>query len=523
MGWDVTKVASSLTEAEEKFEHQRRIFGLFAGPLALLICAFVPPLPDTSPLGMKTLGIFIWTVIWWVCEVIPIPVTAFLSMAGLVFFGSMKLRDGFAPWADPINIFLLGAMIIAHATSLHKLTDRLAYTMVASKLVGGKPWRVLLLIGMGAALMSSVMSHVATTMIFLSIATGLAQAFKFDDKSRYAQALFLSIAWGSNLGIATPVGTPPNLIARNFVEKLGYRIGFMEWIYIVFPVWALSMLAMFLVLKFVIKPETPDWGKGSLEFLTKKRDDLGPMSKGEKVSALVFGTAMLLWMLPDLVPLAIDLTQGAGMGAKNPVAIWLKANLDWSVSAIFMATALFMIPIGKNRDGQTVYAMNWGEAIKGIEWGTLALIAGALSVGTAVASNEAGVGKFMQVAIKSLSGDGSSNFVFVLIVVAFTIIVGSFISNIAIMGMVGALVLGAAPTATFNPIAMMIAVGMAASFDFALPVGTPPSAMVFASGYVKIGTMFKGGAVMSVIGIIIVSLFGYYSANYFIPWPLVQH
>jgi sodium-dependent dicarboxylate transporter 2/3/5 len=70
---------------------------------------------------------------------------------------------------------------------------------------------------------------------------------------------------------------------------------------------------------------------------------------------------------------------------------------------------------------------------------------------------------------------------------------------------------------------MMIAVGMAASFDFALPVGTPPSAMVFASGYVKIGTMFKGGAVMSIIGIIIVSLFGYYSANYFIPWPLVQH
>src|SRR5689334_11130103 len=214
MGWDVTKVASSLTEAEEKFEHQRRMFGLIAGPLALLICSFVTPLPDTTPLGMKTLGVFLWTVIWWVCEVIPIPMTSFLAMAGLVFLGSLTVREGFASWADPINIFLLGAMIIAHATSLHKLTDRIAYTMVASPLVAGKPWRVLLLIGIGAALMSSVMSHVAVTMIFLSIATGLAETFKFQKDSRYAQALFLAIAWGSNLGIATPVGTPPNLIAR---------------------------------------------------------------------------------------------------------------------------------------------------------------------------------------------------------------------------------------------------------------------------------------------------------------------
>lgn len=518
MGWDVTKVASSLTEAEEKFERQRRIFGMIAGPLALLICSLVTPLPDVKPVGMKCLGIFLWTVIWWVTEVIPIPMTSLLAMAGLVFFGVQTAGEAFSRWADPINMFLMAAMVIAHSTSVHGLTNRIAYTMVASPLVGGRPWRVLALICLGTALMSSVMSHVATTMIFLSIATGLAQTFKFDKDSRYAQALFLSIAWGSNLGIATPVGTPPNLIARNFVDQLGYRIGFLEWIYIVFPVFAISMICVFLVIKFVLKPEMPNWD-GSTEFLQKQRDALGPMKRGEKIAAIVFGGAMLLWMLPDLVPLSIDLVQGAGAGAKNPVAMWLRQRLDWSVSAMIMAAALFIIPVDKEKG---TYAMSWGEAIKGIEWGTLALIAGALGVGTAIASKEVGLGAFMQVAIKSLSGDGSSSFLFVVIVVAFTIIVGSFISNIAIMGMVGALVLGAAPTATFNPIAMMIAVGMAASFDFALPVGTPPSAMVFASGYVKIGTMFKGGAVLSLLGIVIVSLLGYYTANYFIPWPLVQ-
>ena len=164
--------------------------------------------------------------------------------------------------------------------------------------------------------------------------------------------------------------------------------------------------------------------------------------------------------------------------------------------------------------------MTWENAVKGIEWGTLSLIAAALGLGATIAHPELGLGQFLQTTIASLSSDGQSNFLFVLIVVSFTIIVGSFISNIAIIGMVGALVLGAAPTASFNPVALMVSVGMAASFDFALPIGTPPSAMVFASGYVRIGTMFKGGGLISIIGIAIVSLLGYYMVNWVVPWPV---
>jgi sodium-dependent dicarboxylate transporter 2/3/5 len=110
----------------------------------------------------------------------------------------------------------------------------------------------------------------------------------------------------------------------------------------------------------------------------------------------------------------------------------------------------------------------------------------------------------------------------VLVVISFTIIVGAFISNIAIIGMVGAILLAIGATATFNPIALMVAVGMAASFDFALPIGTPPSAMVFASGYVRIGTMFKGGGILALLGIAICSLLGYYMVNWVIPWPVPQ-
>ncbi|HEY7679628.1 MAG TPA: SLC13 family permease, partial [Terriglobia bacterium] len=410
--------------------------------------------------------------------------------------------------------------IIGHATSVHGLTRRIAYRMVASPLVAGSPWRLLLLFGWGIAIMSSVMSHVVTTMIFLSIAVGLAETFEFKKYPRYAEALFLSIAWGSNLGIATPVGTPPNLIAIGFAQQLGYRIGFLEWIMACLPVFLVSMGAVFLVIRFVLRPEMPEW-KVTPEYMQEQLRKLGPMTRGEKIAAGTFLTAMFLWMLPDLVPLGIDLGQRLGLsqiaGAQHPWTVWLRRHLDWSVSAVIMATVLFLIPVDwKERR----FAMTWEDAVKGIEWGTLSLIAAALGLGAAIAHPTLGLGKFLQAAISSLTAAGQSQFILVLAVVSFTIIVGAFISNIAIIGMVGALVLAVAPTATFNPVAMMVAVGMAASFDFALPIGTPPSAMVFASGYVRIGSMFKSGGILALFGIAIVSLLGYYMVNWVIPWPV---
>lgn len=519
MSWSgLPELALHLTDAEVRFEKQRRLFGLIAGPTAFVLCVLAPPLPDVTDVGMRTLGIFVWTVLWWVCEPIPIPTTSFLAMALLVFCGVQTVAEGFATWANWINIFLLASMIIGHATSVHGLTKRIAYTMVASPLVAARPWRLLLLIGWSVALMSSILSHVVTTMLFLSIATGLAETLELKKYPGYAEALFLSIAWGSNLGILTPVGAPPNLIAIGFAQQLGYRIGFLEWIVACLPVFLLSMTAVFLVIRFVLRPEMPKWDV-TPESVREQIDKLGPMTRAEKIAGSVFLTAIFLWMLPDLVPLAIDAMQRLGLtetaGATHPWTVWLRRHLDWSVSAVFMATALFLIPVDWSK---REFAMNWDTAVKGIEWGTLALIAAALSLGGAIASPTVGLGTFLGAVISPLTATGASELILVFVLVSFTIIVGSFISNIAIVGMVGAIVL-AIPPGTVNPIALMVSVGMAASFDFALPIGTPPSAMVFASGYVRIWTMARAGAILSVIGIIIVSLIGFYMVNWVIPWP----
>jgi sodium-dependent dicarboxylate transporter 2/3/5 len=514
MAWKgLSEIASNLTEAEVRFEKQRRSFGLIVGPLIFVVCLLVPPLPDVAPVGMRTLGIFMWTVIWWVCEPIPIPATSFMAMALLVIAGVQNVATAFSQWANWIIIFLLAACIIGHAMSVHGLTKRIAYKMVASRLVGGRPWRLLLLIGIGAALMSSVMSHVVTTMIFISIATGIAKSFGFERDSRYAECMFLAIAWGSNLGILTPVGTPPNLIAIGMVQQVGYRISFLQWMEACGPAFFVCLIAMFLVMRFVLKPEMPKW-EHSAEFLQGELKKLGAMTRGEKIAAGAFVAAITLWLLPDLVPLIF-----LHNNRQHPISVWLTSHLDWSVSAVLVATSLFLIPVDwKKRE----FAMTWEQAVEGIEWGTLALIASALAIGNAIADTKIGLGTFLQKTISSFGGAEGSEFMFVLGVVSFTIIVGAFISNIAIIGMVGALVIAIAPTAHFNPIAMLVAVGMAASFDFALPIGTPPSAMVFASGYVRIGTMFKGGAILALLGIAICTFMGYYMVNWMIPWPVVH-
>ena len=219
---------------------------------------------------------------------------------------------------------------------------------------------------------------------------------------------------------------------------MGYRIGFLQWVVICLPVFSITLVAMFLVLRYVIRPEMPDWPL-SPTFWAGELRKLGPLSRGEKISGGVFATAMTLWILPDVLPLFLT------GGKQNPLSLWVSQHLDWSVTAILMATSLFLIPVDwKERK----FAMTWDEAVKGVEWGTLTLNAAALGLGGAIADKKLGLGQFFEHSMSAVVSP-SSQFLFVLAVVAFTVIVGAFISNIAIIAMVGAVVRVVAPAITY--------------------------------------------------------------------------
>ena len=485
-----------------------KLVGLWLGPLLFALTLLSPPLEGVTPVGMRTLGVFLWTAAWWFSEAIPIPATSLFALAMLVLCGVLSVADAFGMWSNWIVIFLLGAFIIGHAMTLHGLTRRIAWHMAGSSLVGGSPWRLILMFGIGPALLSPILSNVITTMVFLSMAIGLAKALELRKGSRYPEAMFLAIAWGSTMGgIATPIGAPTNLIAIGSINSMGARVGFLQWMAITIPMSLVGLALMFFVIRYVLRPDTPErWMSPS--YLQEELRKLGPWSRGEKISALVFSVAMFLWLLPDVLPLFLE------GGRRHPWSIWITAHLDWSVTAIIMATALFVLPVNwKERR----FAMTWDEAVKGVEWGVLALIAGALTLGNALANRTVGLGQFFERLLGSLESSSGSQLVFMFGLVTFTIVMTSFVSNIAAVGLVAALVQGIGTSAGINPIALLVCVGVAASMAFPLPVGTPYNAMVFASGYVRMGTMVKGGVAITLLVIPVVSLLVFYLASWVIP------
>jgi sodium-dependent dicarboxylate transporter 2/3/5 len=487
---------------------RRRSIGLILGPLLFALALLVPAPAGVTPAGMRTLGVFLLTVTWWITEVIPIPATSLLAMALLALCGILPVEAAFATFANPINMFLLGAFIIGHAMNIHGLTRRIAYRMATLPMVAGNPWRLLLLFGVSSALLSSIMSHVVMTMVFLSIAIGMANSLRLERGNRYAEALFLCIAWGSNLGIGTPVGAPTNLIAIGMAGSMGYRVGFLQWMLVALPVLVLSLIAMFLVVRYVLRPELPDWNQRP-DLLYGELTDMGRLGRGEKIAGCTFLVALFLWILPDLLPVFLS------GGRQHPVSLWVTRHLDWSVTALVVAASLFLIPLESKKSRRVIA---WDEAVRGVDWGTLSLIAAALALGNTIASPKLGLGELLRTNMSAVVTSSESQFLFVLLVVAFTVIVGSFVSNLAIVSLTGSLVQAVGPSADVNPIALLVTVGIAANMDFALPIGTPPSAMVFASGYVGIRQMMKGGIVLSLVSIPLVTLLAYYLANWIMPW-----
>lgn len=496
--------------SEPRFEQRRRLLGLFLGPLLLIIAAMVGPPSGVPSAGMLSLGIFLWTITWWILEPMPIQATAFLSMALLVLCGIFPLERAFGYWANWVNIFLIGAFIIGQAMNIHGLNRRFAYRMLSFRFIRGDPWRLLLMFLTGTALLSTVASNVVTTLIFMAVGLGLLESLKVERGGPLSTSFIMCVAWAADLGgIVTPVGTPPNMIAIGLLEPLGYRVGFLKWTMVGFPVMALGMAAMFLIIRFVIRPEMKRL-QVPAELIAERAKQLGPMSRGEKISAAALSSALILWVLPDI--LSIFLGQG------HKIYEWLQARLSWSVVAILVAMALFLIPLDRETWRP---AITWTEAVKGIEWGTLAFIAAALALGDAIGSPTVGLGNLFSRGAAAMADLGTSPYLFAGTAVAFTIFLTNFISNNAAVSITGPIALSIAsnPGSNINPIALVVAIGMGSSMAFALPSATPPVALVFASGQVNRVTMLKSGALLALISVFIVTFLGYGISSWLFPWP----
>ncbi len=474
-------------------ENRKRI-GFVLGPLLFLIAYFIPLLPQ-NPRASRLFAIFLLVVAWWVTECVPIPVTALLIPALITIFQVSSVQAAFAPFANPIIMLFLGSFILARAMSVHSLDQKLAYSILSLKSIAHKRSRVLLALGVTTLFLSMWISNTATTAMMFPIVLGILETFESEKKrktpSSFGLILLLTLAYSASIGgIGTPIGSPPNLIAIGMLERLAsYRVTFFQWMTLSF----LILIPMFCVLFFLMKlslrkEKAASFATPLLSSLGQKRPE--GLSRAQKNVLLAFSVTVFLWVFPGFVSLV--------WGRKASLFLWLEDHFPESVAAIIGAGLLFILPVSLQR-GQ--FTLSFKEAVK-IDWGTLLLFGGGLSLGfqmfeTGLAD---AVGKFFI----SSGGSAASLSLITLLSITFSVYLTELTSNTASASMIIPIIIAISNAASVSPLPPVLGSAIGCSFAFMLPVATPPNAIIFGSGLVRLPQMIKFGFWLNIAGILII-------------------
>ena len=282
-------LAERISEFEQRFERWRRRLGLLLGPLAALGMLWL--LGDLPPAEQRLAAVLTLVIVFWVSEAIPIPATALLGPALCVLAGVADARTVFRAFGDPIIFVFLGSFLLARAMTVNGLDRRVALAVLGSRFIGGSPGRIRLAAGATAFAISMWISNTATTAILFPIAVGLSDALErlYRDEvpgrqrpvQRYTAGLMLMVAYAASIGgLATPVGTPPNLIGLGMLENLaGVRIPFFQWMLLAFPI----SITLFILLAVILRILHPAPAGPGLE--DSRRDDTWRMEHSTYVSS----------------------------------------------------------------------------------------------------------------------------------------------------------------------------------------------------------------------------------------------
>lgn len=483
-------VSISLSEGELRFERWRRSIGLFVGPLAFLI-VWLAPIAELSDSAHRLAAIVALVVVWWVTEAIPIPATALVGAILTVVFGVATAQEAFAPFADPIIFLFIGSFMLGRAVSDHGLDRRLASSLMASRRVQGSLTRIAIAMGVLTLLISAWMSNTATTAMMLPVALGILHtsgASHGAHGKKVAYAFLLSIAYSASIGgIMTPVGSPPNLLTIGMLGRLaGVEITFFTWMVLATPIALAVGGALFLLTGRRVAMA------GALRPIAGGLFDKhhnGAWTPGQRNCAIAFGLAVLFWILPGAIALASS--------TEAPVYRFIAGRLHESVVAIGAAALLFLLPVDWK---QRTFTLAWESAAR-IDWGTILLFGGGLSLGHLMFTT--GLAGHIGTTLVALSGAKS-----LWAITAMAIVIGMIMtevaSNTAATNMVVPVLISICQASDVSPVPPAVGACLAASMAFMLPISTPPNAIVYGSGLVPITAMVRNGLLLDVIAAVII-------------------
>jgi sodium-dependent dicarboxylate transporter 2/3/5 len=455
--------------------------------------------PDALPAtAWITAAIGVLMAVWWATEAVPIAVTALLPIVLFPMFGVATIQETVPPYANKVIFLFLGGFIVAFAMQRWNLHKRIALTVLQHAGSNGRS-----LVGgfmLASALISMWVMNTSTTMMLLPIAVSIIAVIhktvtSLDDKGRedFQYSLLLGVAYGSTIGgMATLVGTAPNaMFAAFMLENYGTEIQFSNWMLVGLPMSMLMLpLAWLAMTRWVFRVDFVTSREG-LKTLRDMKTELGPITVPETRVAIVFLLMATTWILR---PLLVELPA--------------LAALDDSLIAIAGAILLFLVPSGDKSDP---LLLRWKYAER-LPWGVLLLFGGGLTLANAV--SRTGLAEWLG---SSLHAVGALPLIVIVILAATMIIfLTELTSNIATTATFLPVVGAIAIEAGYDPIVLAVPVTLAASCAFMLPVATPPNAIVFGSGMLKIPRMARAGLALNLIGIVLVSFVAYKIAPMFL-------
>ena len=473
------------------FDWWRQRVGMVLGP-TVMITLLVWPVPGVSVEAQRLAAVLALAIIFWMTEAIPMAATALLAPALCIPLGIAKDKEVLAPFASPPVFLFIGSFFLAAAMRKHGLDRRLALWLLTRRGVLRSPLTLYAALGGMTAFLSMWMSNVATTAVMIPIALGvLATTPQLASRPRAQADIILLIAFAASVGgLGTPVGTPPNIIAIGFVRQLaGESISFVDWMKLGVP---LVVVLMFFLL-WLLRPRGIVFeDRGAMEEnLTLQRAALGPLQAGERNAAVLFLLAIGLWLWPGLGELLTGQPTASGR--------WLSRFLPEETVGLLCGLLVFLLPVNLK---EWRFTLTWKEAER-IDWGTIFLFAGGLSLGTLIFNT--GLAKAMgQGMSASMGGPGLWALVAAGILVSLAL--SEATSNTASANVMVPMMIAVAQAGNLPVIPVAMAVSLACSFGFMLPVSTAPNALAYGTGLVPLTRMMRAGIMLDVAGAIAIFL-----------------
>ncbi|MEC3879006.1 SLC13 family permease [Parapedobacter sp. 10938] len=443
---------------------------LFTGPLLFLIIHHVP-LAGLSAEGQAVLACTAWIAFWWITEAVELPVTSILPILIFPLSGAMTVEQTTSSYGSPFIFLFMGGFIVGLAIEKWELHKRIAYGIIGA--IGTSEKKVLLGFMLATGFLSMWISNTATAIMMLPI--GISVASHFGNRQPFSKNIMLGIAYAASIGgVATLIGTPPNIILAGIVkESLGIEISFLNWMLFATP---FSVILLWITW-FSLTRYKPVAQADAVGFTF---DKLGKMSTPEKRVAYVFVLVAFFWISRSF--------------------IWNRffPTLDDTMIAIFGALLMFLTPAGKGKGN----LMDW-KAAKKIPWGVLLLFGAGLAIAKGFSNTDLTVwlaGHFTKLALLPVA-------LIMIAIIAGINFLTEITSNTATASMILPVLITLGVSLNLDVLPLLTGAAIASSCAFMLPVATPPNAIVFSSGKVTMTNMIRAGFFLNIASILLIYIF----------------